>query len=166
VLLSTGASTLDDVRAAIAVLDAGGAGPITVLHCTSTYPTEWDEANVRAVTTLARELSLPVGISDHTPGSTVPIAAVALGAVAVEKHVTVDRGRSGPDHPFAMTLDEFGEMVAAIRDLELALGSGEKVPVAREVEKQHRMRRGRYRPGSLVPVDDEPAIWLRPEHRA
>jgi len=163
VILSTGASDLADVERALNVLTQSGARDITLLHCVANYPPRWEEMNLRAITTLKDAFGLPVGISDHTPGSLVAIAAVALGAVAIEKHVTFDRRQAGPDHPFAMTMDEFADMSAQIRQLELALGDGSKNPVPSELEKQYRVRRGIYDPATLYPAADDKGIWLRPQ---
>ncbi|CAB1061345.1 N-acetylneuraminate synthase (EC [Olavius sp. associated proteobacterium Delta 1] len=165
VILSTGGSNLADVESALNVLTDSGAGNITLLHCVSSYPPRFAEMNLKAIGTLKNVFDLPVGISDHTPGSLVPIAAVAMGAGVVEKHVTFDRALPGPDHPFAMTMAEFAEMVEQIRLLELALGTGEKIPSDDELSRQHRFRRGVYDQGSYQPVNDHNGIWLRPEHR-
>lgn len=163
VIMSTGASALADIETALNVLTQSGARDITLLHCVANYPPRWEEMNLRAMVTLKEEFGLPVGISDHTPGSLVAIAAVALGAVAVEKHVTFDRGQAGPDHPFAMTMDEFADMIAQLRTLEAALGDGNKLPVQSELEKQYRLRRGVYDPSTLYPAADGKGIWLRPQ---
>lgn len=163
VIMSTGASALADIETALNVLTQSGARDITLLHCVANYPPRWEEMNLRAMVTLKEEFGLPVGISDHTPGSLVAIAAVALGAVAVEKHVTFDRGQAGPDHPFAMTMDEFADMIAQLRTLEVALGDGNKLPVQSELEKQYRLRRGVYDPSTLFPAADGKGIWLRPQ---
>ncbi len=164
VILSTGASSLQDVERALNVLTGAGAREIALLHCVSNYPPRWDEMNVLAIVTLKEAFGLPVGISDHSPGNLVPIAAVALGATIVEKHVTSDRSLPGPDHPFSLTMDELGDMVEQIRLLEQALGTGEKVPTEAELAKQHRIRRGAYDPATFEPVADRKGIWLRPEH--
>ena len=165
VILSTGASSLRDVERALNVLTRSGVGDIVLLHCVSNYPPQWDEMNLRAIVTLRETFGLPVGISDHSPGSLTPIAAVALGATVIEKHVTFDRSLPGPDHPFAMTMDEFGDMVRQARLLEQVLGSGEKVPTEAELAKQHRIRRSIYDSATLEPTDDPIGLWLRPEHR-
>lgn len=164
VIMSTGGSSLQDVERAINILKKAGAGDITLLHCVSNYPPQWSEMNLRAIVTLKDAFGLPVGISDHTPGTAVPIAAVALGATVIEKHVTFDRSLSGPDHSFAMTMDEFADMVGQVRNIEEALGTGEKIPADSERIKQHRMRRGVYRPDTLEPVKGDEGIWLRPQH--
>ncbi|MCL0029214.1 N-acetylneuraminate synthase family protein, partial [Dehalococcoidia bacterium] len=164
VLLSTGASSLGDVERAIDILSRSGAGDIVVLHCVSNYPPQFDEMNLHAITTLKEAFGLPVGISDHSPGSMIPIAAVALGATVIEKHVTFDQTLPGPDHPFAMPMDEFGEMVSQVRLLEAALGTGRKSPTETESAKQHRIRRGIYDPVTFEPTDGPDGVWLRPEH--
>lgn len=164
VILSTGGSNLADVENALNVLTDSGSGNITLLHCVSSYPPRFNEMNLKIIGTLKEAFDLPVGISDHTPGSLIPIAAVAMGACAVEKHVTFDRALPGPDHPFAMTMAEFAEMVEQIRRLELALGTGEKIPSDDELSRQHRFRRGVYDQCSYQPVNTDNGIWLRPEH--
>ncbi|MCG3769267.1 MAG: N,N'-diacetyllegionaminic acid synthase [Nitrosomonadaceae bacterium] len=104
-----------------------------------------------------------MGISDHTFGSTVPIAAAALGAVAVEKHVTFDRSQVGADHSFAMTMPEYADMISQLRNLELALGNGVKAPVESERAKQYRLRRGIYDQSTRYPASGDQGIWLRPQ---
>lgn len=165
VILSTGASSLKDIEKGLNVLASAGSAEVVLLHCVSNYPPCWDEMNLRAMVTLKEEFDLPVGISDHTPGNIIPIAAVALGASVIEKHVTFDRSLPGPDHPFSMTTGEFADMVHQVRLLEQALGTGKKIPTEAELAKQPRMRRGIYDPVTYEPSDDPKDIWLRPEHR-
>jgi N,N'-diacetyllegionaminate synthase len=164
VILSTGGSSLRDVEQALNILRQSGAGEIVLLHCVSNYPPQWNEMNLRSIVTLKETFGFPVGISDHTPGYVIPLASVALGAAVVEKHITFDRSLPGPDHPFAMMLDEFGEMVCQIRCLEDALGTGTKTPAESEQAKQHRMRRGIYDPVTFEPTEKSNGMWLRPEH--
>lgn len=164
VLLGTGCSSLPDVERAVKTLQRAGAGEIVLLHCVSNYPPQWNEMNLRAVETLQREFGLPVGISDHTPGAIVPLAVVALGGTYIEKHVTFDRSSEGPDHPFAITVEEFGAMVRDVRHLEQALGSGKKIPCESEKAKLHRIRRGVYDSTSGVALPKGEGIWLRPEY--
>lgn len=164
VILSTGASSTEEIGYALDVLQRAGTRDISLLHCVSNYPPRWDEMNLRAIVTLRDAFGLPIGISDHSPGSLVPIAAVALGASVIEKHVTFDRSQTGPDHPFAMTMEEFDEMILHIRRLEEALGTGAKLPVETEKVKQQRMRRGIYDVKTLEPKVSEDGLWLRPEH--
>lgn len=163
-ILSTGASTLAEIEMALTVLQKAGVSDVSLMHCVSNYPPTWEEMNLRAIATLRQTFGLPVGISDHTPGDLVPIAAVALGATMIEKHVTFDRSNPGPDHPFAMTIEEFGTMIDRLRLLEKALGTGEKIPTPTEVAKKHRMRRGIYDPATKLPAEGIDGIWLRPEH--
>lgn len=128
VILSTGMSSLDEVKTAIEVLRANGSKEIEVLHCNTEYPTPYEDVNLRAMLTLKEELGIPVGYSDHTQGIEVPIAAVALGAVIIEKHFTLDRDMEGPDHKASLEPEELRQMVTAIRHIEEALGSREKKP--------------------------------------
>ncbi|CAN5355042.1 N-acetylneuraminate synthase family protein [soil metagenome] len=164
VVLSTGASSESDIADALRVLEEAGANDITLLHCVANYPPAWDELNLRAIVTMQSRFGRPVGLSDHTPGSVAPVAAVALGATIVEKHVTFDRQQQGPDHPFAVTMAEFAEMARQIRLLEQALGDGRKRPCATELAKQNRIRRGLYDPETFAPVDGDEGLWLRPAY--
>jgi len=106
---------------------------VTVLQCTTEYPAPFDTVNLRVMHNLRSMFGLPVGLSDHSEGIAIPIAAVALGAVMVEKHVTLDRSMSGPDHKASIEPDEFKRMVEGMRAVELAMGSGEKAPLPVEV---------------------------------
>ncbi len=129
VILSTGMSTLDEVEAAVEVLEAAGTprADIILLHCTTQYPTEAEDVNLKAMDTLATLGCGGVGYSDHTRGITIPIAAVARGAQVIEKHFTLDRTLPGPDHKASLEPEELARMVSAIRAVEAALGSGAKV---------------------------------------
>lgn len=128
IILSTGMSTLQETAAVLAVLQENGAGKITLLHCTTNYPTPMEDVNLKAMLTLRNKFGLAVGYSDHTQGIEVPIAAAALGATVLEKHFTLDRGMEGPDHKASMEPDELAAMVKAIRNIEKALGDGIKAP--------------------------------------
>ena len=132
VILSTGMSTMEEIGAAISVLKENGAGEITVLHCTTEYPTPYEDVNLRAMLTIKEAFHLEVGYSDHTKGIEIPIAAVAMGATVIEKHFTLDRNMEGPDHKASLEPDELKAMVTAIRNVEVAMGSGEKKPAASE----------------------------------
>lgn len=134
VILSTGMSTLPEVEAAVEILEQSGTprSHIILLHCTTQYPTLPVDVNLRAMDALASLGCKGVGYSDHTLGITIPIAAVARGARVIEKHFTLDRSLPGPDHRASLTPDELREMVIAIRIVEAALGSGEKVVAASE----------------------------------
>lgn len=137
VILSTGMSSLADIDISIQALREGGATDITLLHCTTSYPCVFENVNLNAMNTIRNAFKLPVGYSDHTLGNTVAIAAVAMGARVVEKHFTLDKNMEGPDHKASSTPDEFKEYVKAIRDIEAAMGNGEKVPtnVEKEISK-------------------------------
>lgn len=128
VILSTGMSTLDEVEAAVKILEAAGTprDSIILLHCTTQYPTPPEAVNLRAMDALATLGCRAVGYSDHTTGITIPVAAAARGARVLEKHFTLDRNLPGPDHRASLEPDELAEMVRAVRTVEAALGSGEK----------------------------------------
>lgn len=128
VILSTGMATLGEIEAAIDVIEQAGTprANITVLHCTTEYPTPMAEVNLRAMQSIHTAFGVAVGYSDHTPGIEVAIAAVAMGASVIEKHFTLDRNLPGPDHKASLEPDELKAMVAAIRNIEIALGDGIK----------------------------------------
>jgi N-acetylneuraminate synthase len=158
VLVSTGMSTLGDIEAALGVLAFGYGGgdlppsqeaferafvapssrqllqdKVTLLHCTTEYPAPFAEVNLRAMDTLRQAFALPVGFSDHTVGIAIPLAAVARGATVIEKHFTLDRNLPGPDHQASLEPLELAAMVEGIRQVELALGDGRKLPVPSEM---------------------------------
>jgi len=128
IILSTGMSTLDEVDAALEILRTNDSGKTTLLHCTTNYPTPYEDVNLRAMLTMKEHCGCPVGYSDHTRGIEVPIAAVAMGATVIEKHFTLDRNMEGPDHKASLEPDELRSMVTAIRNIEDAMGSGVKEP--------------------------------------
>lgn len=128
VILSTGMSSMKDVVFAYDTLKEAGADDITVLHCTTNYPCPMNEVNLRSMITIKDTLKCRVGYSDHTMGTEVPVAAVALGAEVIEKHFTLDRNMEGPDHPASLEPHELKEMVRQIRNIETALGNGIKEP--------------------------------------
>jgi N,N'-diacetyllegionaminate synthase len=141
VILSTGMSTLDEVAEAVRLFQKEGTKDIILLHCVSCYPARVEDTNLRAMDTLRKAFKLPVGLSDHTQGITVAIAAVALGACVIEKHFTLDRDLPGPDHKASLEPDELKEMIEAIRDTEKALGDGIKQPVKAEADTKKVARR-------------------------
>ena len=128
VILSTGMCEVEEVEAALQVLEQGGVkrSDIIVLHCNTEYPTPMADVNLRAMDDLRRSLGVEVGYTDHTKGIEVPIAAVALGATVIEKHFTLDKTMEGPDHKASLEPDELKAMVDAIRNIEQALGDGHK----------------------------------------
>ena len=134
VILSTGMATLGEIESAIDVLERYGTcrDQITVLHCTTEYPAPLDEVNLHAMQTISQAFGVKVGYSDHTDGIAVPIAAVAMGATVIEKHLTLDRSMEGPDHRASLEPDQFAAMVKGIRAIERALGHCIKRPTPSE----------------------------------
>jgi N,N'-diacetyllegionaminate synthase len=132
VILSTGGSTLAETAAAVATLRDCGCEELVLLHCVSSYPAPANEINLRAMETLKRAFGLPVGFSDHTIGLEAALAAAALGAVAIEKHFTLDRGMQGPDHRASALPEELRRLADGVRTAWSALGDGEKKPAACE----------------------------------
>ena len=122
VIMSTGMGTLAEIDEAVDALRKGGAGEITLLKCTSSYPAPADEANIRTIPVMSQIFDCPVGLSDHTMGSAVAVCAVALGACVIEKHFTLSRADGGPDGSFSMEPSEFKQMVSDIRIVEKSLG--------------------------------------------
>lgn len=188
ILMSTGMATLDEVDDALAVIrwgrsvergipseseltalrDRATAGTaqlddVTILHCTSSYPAAAADVHLRAMGTLADAFGLPVGYSDHTTGHAIAFAAVALGAVVVEKHLTLDRSRPGPDHAASLEPAEFATMVDGIREVSRALGSATKQPSPAEREIRDVARRSvvttrSIRAGEILREDDLTAL--------
>lgn len=183
-LVSTGMATLSEVEQGLAVIahaftaDAEPSsmdevwqawsrrgtretlgGQVTLLHCTSQYPTPAEEVNLLAMDTLADAFGLPVGYSDHTEGSLIPVAAVARGACVIEKHLTVDCTLPGPDHGASMEPAGFARMVREIRTLEAALGDGRKAPQpsewdTRRVARQQVVAARAIEAGAVLHRDD------------
>lgn len=173
-ILSTGMADMDEIARAIEVIgqarnDAGlqtvGADDLTILHCTSNYPAAYGDVNLRAMATIAQATGLPVGYSDHSLGVAVSTAAVALGAVVIEKHFTTDPDLPGPDHRASLTIKELVTMVNQIRAVEMALGSTEKRPTESEIPVRALVRRSvtTLRPISAgVAITPEDIGLLRP----
>ena len=136
VILSTGMSNMEDIEAALGVLYKNGVGQdnITVLHCNTEYPTPMKDVNLRAMNSIGETFKVKIGYSDHTLGIEVPIAAVAMGAVCIEKHFTLDRNMEGPDHRASLEPDELKAMVSGIRNIEKAMGDGVKRPSESEMK--------------------------------
>lgn len=133
-IVSTGMSTMEDIRNALIVLKQNGVGDITVLHCTTEYPAPYEDVNLYAMQTIAKEFNVKIGYSDHTKGIEIPIAATALGATIVEKHFTLNCDMDGPDHQASIEPKALKEMVTAIRHTSIALGNGIK-NIAKSEEK-------------------------------
>lgn len=132
VIVSTGMATMEEVEQCISVLEENGAGEITLLHCNTEYPTPMYDANLKAMLTLQERFHKKVGYSDHTLGAEAAVAAVALGAVVLEKHITLDKTMEGPDHLASLDPMELKHLVEWIRNVETALGTGVKIPTHSE----------------------------------
>ena len=149
-IVSTGMATEGEVAQAVDVIRKTGNEQIILLQCTSAYPADPADVNLRAMQTMADEFGVPVGYSDHTRGIEVMLAAVALGACVVEKHFTLDRSMPGPDHQASVDSAELSALVRGIRNVEKALGDGRKVPAASEADTAAVARK------SLVAIKDVP----------
>lgn len=134
VILSTGMSTMQEIEDAVNIFKKYGTTDITILHCTTQYPTLFEDVNLNAMLNIKEKFGYDVGYSDHTKGIEVPIAAVALGATVIEKHFTLDNNMIGPDHKASLQPDELKKMVESIRNIELSLGDGRKVVANSEKE--------------------------------
>jgi len=133
-IVSTGMASLEEVEGAVVAIRAAGDPPLILLHCVSGYPALPEEVNLRAMDTMRREFGVPVGYSDHTRGIDISLAAVALGACVIEKHFTLDRSLTGPDHQVSVEPEELASLIQGIAAVQLALGTGRKVAVDRERE--------------------------------
>jgi N,N'-diacetyllegionaminate synthase len=162
-LVSTGMADMVEVAAAVDAIRLAGNDRLALFHCVSAYPARPEDANLRAMGTMRAAFGVPTGWSDHTPGIELPIAATALGASMIEKHITLDRTMTGPDHAASLEPDEFDALVAAVRVSEAALGSGHKVlvdaerPIA-EVARRSLHWRGSLPAGHVVTEDDLAAL--------
>jgi len=167
IVLSTGMSDMAEIRSALDVFFKKGYHKknISVLQCNTQYPTPVEDVNLRAMKTISETFDVRVGYSDHTLGIEVPIAAVAIGARIIEKHFTLDRKLPGPDHKASLEPNELKLMIDAIRNVEKAMGSGEKVPSKSEINNKIVARKSIYiikhkRPGDILDLND--LIMLRP----
>lgn len=142
-ILSTGMSSMAEIESALNILEKSGTlrSQITVLHCTTAYPAPMVDVNLRAMISIRNRFKVSVGYSDHTLGIEIPIAAVTLGASIIEKHFTLDRSMPGPDHKASLEPLELREMVQAIRNVELALGDGNKRIMTSEIENREIARK-------------------------
>lgn len=141
IIMSCGMADIKEIKQALEILRENGAEDITILHCNTEYPTPYNDVNLRAMNTIAKDLGIKVGYSDHTLGIEVPIAAAALGAEVIEKHFTLDKTMEGPDHKASLEPHELKSMVKAIRNIEVALGSGIKTPTVSEEKNKNIARK-------------------------
>jgi sialic acid synthase SpsE len=139
-IISTGMATIDEIARSVGWLREFDEIDVTLLHCVSAYPTAFPDVNMRFMQTLNRAFDIPVGYSDHTLGTEAPVMAVSLGAVMLEKHLTLDRGMAGPDHEVSLEPDEFEQMVTQIRNVEAARGDRIKKISDEEQENAALMR--------------------------
>lgn len=134
IIVSTGMCTMDEVRRTLDFLKENNSGPVTLLHCTTQYPADFENINLKAMLTLKEEFGVEIGYSDHTPGIEVSLAAVALGATVIEKHFTTDRTLPGPDQAASMIPSELKALVDGTRNISICLGDGVKEPKPIELE--------------------------------
>ncbi|MBI2837631.1 MAG: N-acetylneuraminate synthase family protein [Acidobacteria bacterium] len=172
-ILSTGASTLTEIDTALSAIRQSSDVPVVLLHCVSAYPAAAQDMNLRAIQVMSRRFALPIGLSDHTQGIHLALAAVALGAVMIEKHFTISRGLPGPDQTLSVEAAELTKLVACAREVHMALGDGKKVPRRAEREARSQGRRALYtirdvEAGRALELGDiavlRPAAGLPPEH--
>ena len=172
IILSTGMANLGEVEEAINTIYETGNNKLILLHCTSNYPTAYEDVNLRAMLTMQEAFKLPVGYSDHTIGIEVPIAAVTLGAKVIEKHFTLDRKMEGPDHKASLEPYELKMMVNSIRNIEIAMGDGikrcnkseekSKFVSRKSIVAKHDIKKGQVITQDLI-VYKRPASGLPPK---
>ena len=144
IILSTGMSSIDEIQAAINILTGQrniALEDITILHCNTDYPTEIDQVNLNAMTTIKNTFGSKVGYSDHTADNNVAVGAVCMGASIIEKHITTDKNQVGPDHKASMDRDDFTKYVKSIREAEIFLGKPLKMPTESELQNINHARR-------------------------
>jgi N-acetylneuraminate synthase/N,N'-diacetyllegionaminate synthase len=172
VLLSTGMSWMSEIAGAIEILRAGGSGDIGLFQCVSNYPAAPEGMNLRAITAMGNAFGIPCGFSDHSLGIDLPIASVAAGAMMIEKHFTLNRTMTGPDHAMSLEPDELKQLVESVRRIEKAMGDGVKQPVPAEFEVRTVARRSLaaardIKAGTIVEFSDffalRPATGLQPQ---
>ena len=169
VIISTGMATMQEIHAAVKVFLEEGLtkSDITILHCTTAYPTPLNEVNLMAMKTIENELGVAIGYSDHTLGTAVAIAAVGLGAKIIEKHFTLDKNSPGPDHKASLEPNELIHMVVAIREVTQSIaGTAKKTPTPTELENRKVARKSLCYKGDFEKgkqLKDEDFIALRPE---
>lgn len=160
IILSTGMSTIDEISEAIEVIENAGNDQIVLLHCISVYPTPVENINLRMMQTMMEEFDYPVGLSDHTEGITVPIAAAAMGAAVLEKHFTFDKTlETSPDHRLSANVEEMSKIVDRSKEVHAALGRAKKEPIESEGEVRQKARRSLVAarpldPGDKITADD------------
>jgi N,N'-diacetyllegionaminate synthase len=172
IILSTGIASIAEIDDALNAIYETGNRKAYLLHCISNYPAKYEDTNLRAIQTLKNVFHIPVGFSDHTPGTFLPPVAVAVGADIIEKHITLDKNLPGPDHKLSLDIQEFKKMISCIRAVEAALGSGIKKPTSGELKVKTDIRRsinarGDIRKGSIITKENiqivRPARGIHPK---
>lgn len=151
IIISTGMSNMEDIKDAVNIILKNNNNKIIILHCNTLYPTPVEAVNLKAISTLQKSFKYPIGFSDHTLGIRISLAAVAIGAKIIEKHITLDKNQKGPDHKFALEPHELKTLVEGIRDIEKAMGDGIKKPHPLELEENY--EKGRR---SIIAAKDIP----------
>ena len=172
-IISTGMSDMVEIKEAVKCVVSAENSKIVLLHCTSSYPAGFDDVNLKAMKTMARTFKLPVGLSDHTEGIIIPIAACAMGACVIEKHFTLNKDMQGPDHKASLSPAELIDMVRSVKNVERAMGTGEKAPArneeaARKVIRKSvvslaRIAKGEKIEGCMIAVK-RPATGIKPKY--
>lgn len=179
IILSTGMSFLEEVGKAVSWINELWSGTekkpqLTLLHCVSSYPADVEDSNLLAMKTMEEAFGFPVGYSDHTLGIEVAVAAVAMGAKVVEKHITLDKNMTGPDHKASLEPDELRSMITAIRNIEMAIGTGIKKPAkseanTREIARKSLIAKKEIKSGETILSDDieikRPGTGISPEFK-
>lgn len=170
-IVSTGMGTLDEIKDALKVIFPFNK-QVCLMHCVSNYPADLDEMNLRSIETLKKTFNLPVGLSDHSVSSLLPLVAVGLGANLIEKHFTLSKNLAGPDHKFSLEPSEFAEVVKNVRMVEKSLGDGKKMPTKSEIKIRKLARRSiaaknTIQKGSVIKKSDlkivRPNIGIEPK---
>jgi sialic acid synthase SpsE len=174
IILSTGMHYLGEIEEAVETILKKGNDQLALLHCVSVYPPKPEMVNLNNIPMLQKAFGLPVGFSDHHPANHMDVAAVALGACIIEKHVTLDRGLKGPDHPFALDPDAMRDLVKTVRDTEAAMGSFKRVlspeeHVSRVITRRSFVARTGIRKGELLTADNikltRPGTGIHPKYK-
>lgn len=174
IMLATGDATLSEIDEAIRTIESSGNNQVILMQCITNYPSKIDSANVNVLRTYQSAFDILTGYSDHAPGPVVALAAVVLGACAIEKHFTLDKADKGPDHPHSMNATEFKQMVEYVREIERSLGSSRKDVVPEESETVYVQRRCLYaknklRTGQIINENDidvlRPALGIPPKFK-
>jgi len=174
IILSTGMHDLGEIEAAVNTILGEGNQQLALLHCVSNYPPRPENVNLRNITMLQKAFDIPVGFSDHHPQNFMDVAAVALGACIIEKHITLDRTRKGPDHPFALDPDAMIDLVNSVREIEKALGSSRRILSAaeqksREVTRRSFVARTDIKKGDVITRDKikltRPGTGIHPKYK-